>query len=620
MVLQTCLQDVTKASMAKAIIERLGPIYVPQSIFTLEDLQLSTFPMTATGKVRKVVLKAIVNKYSATISEAEGVSPNKQITHQLRQIWAELMNSVPEDISFTDPVTDSADSITRLRFCKLLWSKFGHRLYLPDVERKKTIEQQAMLIIEQNAPGNSSTTLSDNTVFGKRDGSLTIPSQPSWEESNSAQSGGESIFQNHENLSQPASKVMQEFGLTWEKDVEDILTIKDTFQEFAKGQRPQSYRHRIAFKVKGYNPGQVRVALEKSLLKRPILRTILVRGPGATAVHFVLRPSQVAYDILITQESFSHESEVQETLVDDFDERFEARMFKAIVADIGGNDTALIITLNHSVFDALFAYNWYSDLDLLIQNPGFVSAPTTPFKLFADIHQQYQNSSLALSDINFHIRRLRGISRFTEALWPSKRAPGWMIGNDKGPKDSLIRDTVRKKISPNPQTRPRLARIQDFPDIERLRSQHSIPALVIVKTAISLFNVIQTGQSYAIFRNFDSGRKWPFLPGWIVDRLPSAMSINGPTLTWTMNMIQIKPTETCGELLTRMNRDQEELSSHAHAPWYQILNGLGDEGPIAKEASMRQVFNWDVSLKYLDSSVNDYKTLSPMGRMDWPDW
>ncbi|KAB8298926.1 hypothetical protein EYC80_001080 [Monilinia laxa] len=411
-----------------------------------------------------------------------------------------------------------------------------------------------MLIIEQIAHGNSSTTLSDNMVFGERYGSLTVSSQTSWEESPPEQGEGGSIFQNHENLTEPASKVMQKFGLTWENDVEDILTIKDTFQEFAKGQRPQSYRHRVAFKVKGYNPGQVRAAVERSLLKRPILRTILVGDPGATAVHAVLRPSHVVYDILIKQESFSHESEVQETLVDDFGERFEARMFKAIVADIGGKDTALIITLNHSVFDALFAYSWYSDLDMFIQKPDFVPAPTMPFKLFADIHQQYKNSSLALSDINFHIRRLRGISRFTEALWPLKRAPGWMIGNDEGSKDFIVR------------------------------------------------------------------RKWPFLPGWIADRLPSAMSINGPTLTWTMNMIQIKPAETCGELLTRMGRDQEELSSRAHAPWYQVLNGLGDdEGPIAKEASMRQVFNWDVSLKHLDSSVNDYKTLSPMGRMDWPD-
>ncbi|ESZ90274.1 long-chain-fatty-acid-CoA ligase [Sclerotinia borealis F-4128] len=591
-VLQTSPKDITKSSMTKAVVERLGPIYAPYSIVTLEDLQLKMFPMTATGKVRKLVLKDIVNKYFATISEAREISPNEQITSQLREIWVELMNTVPEDIPITHSVTEFADSITGLRFCKLLWSRFGQRLYLPDLERNKTIEQQAVLLVERIFHGNSSTKLSDNMSGSERESSLIASSQSSWEASHSEYGGDDLQYQ--EGLAKSANAVMHKFGLTWENDVEDILTIKDTFQEFAKGQRPQSYRHRIAFKVNNHDPGQVRAALERSLLNRPVLRTVLIIVPGAAAVHAVLRPSRAVYDILITQESFSHESEVQESLVDDFDEGYESRMLRAIIADVGGKSTALIITLNHSVFDALFAYAWYSDLDMFIQNPEAISTPNTPFKLFANVYQQYQDSSLALSDINFHIRRLRGISRFTYALWPSKRAPGWMIGNDKGSKNFVARDSIRNKLNSIPQPRPRLARIQDFPNMERIRSQYSVQASVIVKTAISLFNVIQTGQQYAMFKNFDAGRRWPFLPEWIADRLPSAMSIDGPTLTWTMNMIQIKPKETCGELLTRMSQDQEALSSHAHAPWHKILSGLGeDEGPIVKEAAMRQVFNWD---------------------------
>ncbi|KAA8570135.1 hypothetical protein EYC84_002466 [Monilinia fructicola] len=278
---------------------------------------------------------------------------------------------------------------------------------------------------------------------------------------------------------------MQEFGLTWEKDVEDILTIKDTFQEFAKGQRPTVISSQGSLQSQGLQSWPGSRSVREVSSKATNFAHHFGKRPRCDSFHFVLRPSQIAYDILITQESFSHESEVQETLVDDFDERFEARMFKAIVADIGGNDTALIITLNHSVFDALFAYNWYSDLDLLIQNPGFVSAPTTPFKLFADIHQQYQNIrshcqiSTFISEGFEYFKIYRSIVAVKTGTWLDDR-------NDKGSKDSLIRDTVRKKLSPNPQTRPRLARIQDFPDIERLRSQHSIPALVIVKTAISL--------------------------------------------------------------------------------------------------------------------------------------
>ncbi|KAK6604230.1 AMP-binding enzyme [Botrytis cinerea] len=618
-VLQSFPREVTKAQMTKLIIQNLGPKYALYSIITLDDLHLKAFPMTATGKIRKVELKAIVNKHFATISEVKRTSPSEKLIVQLREIWAELMNAAPSDIPVEDDVSNFADSITKLRFCKILWTRLGQRLYLPDLEKNNTIKQQAEHLFERSYHGDSPASPSDDTTLNESQSSPNASNHSFREVPNSV--NGETMRQHHHTLAEAANEALQKFGLTWESDVEDVLAIKDTFQEFAKGQRPQSYRHRIAFEIKERNSSQVRAALEKSLMTRPVLRTILVEVSGTAAVHAVLRPSQAVYDMLISQKTLSHEAEIQEFLIDDSDQDYEDRMFQAVIADIEGKDTsALILTLNHSVFDALFAYGWYSDLDMLIQNPKAIATPGTAFRLFADMYQQYRNSSLALSDVNFHVRRLRGISKFTEALWPPKRAAGWMVGNDKRSKNFISRNTKRRKLNINSQPRPRIARMQNFPDIERLRMQHSIQAPVIVKTAICIFNVIQTGKPYAIFKNFDAGRNWPFLPEWIADRLPPAMSIDGPTLTWNMNMIQVMPKETCGELLTRISEDEKALSSHTHAPWFKILSELGeDEGPIAKEAAMRQVFNWDLSLRYLDADVSDYSTLKPLGRMDWPD-
>ncbi|TGO23297.1 hypothetical protein BPAE_0137g00170 [Botrytis paeoniae] len=598
------MKEVTKAHMTKAIVENLSQTYALHSIITLDDLNLKAFPMTATGKIRKVELKDIVNKYFATISEAKKTNPSGKSIAQLRGIWAELMNATPDDIPVEDDVTNLADSITRLRFCKILWTRLGQRLYLPDLEKNNTIEQQTKLLIERSCHGDSSAFFPENVTFIEGQSNPTASNQSCRK---GPHSQGGNMRQHHHTLTETTDAALQKFGLTWENDIEDVLAIKDTFQEFAKGQRPQSYRHRIAFEIKDRNSSQIRAVLEKSLLTRPVLRTVLVEVSGAAAVHAVLLSSQAVYDILTSQKSLSHESEIQEYLVDDSEQNFEGRMFQAIITDVEGKDTsALILTLNHSVFDALFAYGWYNDLDMFIQNPKAATTLGTPFRLFADMYQQYQDSLLALPDVNFHVRRLRGIPRFTEALWPPKRAPGWMVGNDRNAKDFITRNTKKRKLNINSQSRPRLARMQDFPDIERLRTQHFIQAPVIVKTAISIFNVIQTGKPHAVFKNFDAGRNWPFLPEWIADRLPPAMSIDGPTLTWNMNMIQIKPKETCGELLRRMGEDEKALSE--------------DEGPIAKEAATRQVFNWDLSLKYLDSSVGDYSILKPLGRMDWPDW
>lgn len=81
-----------------------------------------------------------------------------------------------------------------------------------------------------------------------------------------------------------------------------------------------------------------------------------------------------------------------------------------------------------------------------------------------------------------------------------------------------------------PQLRPRLARLQDFPNIKRLRSRYTVQVTAVVKTAISLFSIVQKGQPYATLRtsrqlahghSFLSGLQiicfWPWLsmaPHW----------------------------------------------------------------------------------------------------------
>ncbi|TGO47436.1 hypothetical protein BCON_0278g00130 [Botryotinia convoluta] len=166
-VLQSYPKEVTKAHMGKAIVENLGQTYALHSIITLDDIHLKAFPMTATGKIRKVKLKDIVNKHFAAISEAKKTNPNEKLIAQLRGIWAELLNAIPDDIPVEDDVTNFADSITRLRFCKILWTRLGQRLYLPDLEKNSTIEQQTKLLIERSYHGDSSAFFSDNVTFSE---------------------------------------------------------------------------------------------------------------------------------------------------------------------------------------------------------------------------------------------------------------------------------------------------------------------------------------------------------------------------------------------------------------------------------------------------------------------
>jgi hypothetical protein len=413
------------------------------------------------------------------------------------------------------------------------------------------------------------------------------------------------------------SKALENFGLSWEKDVEDVIPIKDSFFFVADGQRPQSFRHRMAFKIEGKAPATVRRALEKGLSSRPLFRTILVKLPDITPVHVVIRPGKALYDILITEKREGlDDAAIQEMMLDDSGKSFSRiQMLQAVIIDSGAS-TTLILTYNHSIFDAMSMIPWVRDLDMLMADPDTALLPLTPFKLFADMTYSHQESMPATLDVQFMVKRLSGISKQTKAFWPPQRAPGWMIATDQDSEHRAARMGARKA---EPIRYPRVVKKLNVPHISALKLKN-IPIVIVVKTAIALFNIQQTGQEYAIFNTLDAGRSWPFMPEWIP--LPPAMGIDGPTIEWTMNMLRILPDETVEHLLNRIRDDQEELSLHAHAPLFRILDGLESEGPFVMDALLRQTFNWDVSLHYLDGykyGDDDLTTLKLLERVDWPD-
>lgn len=50
-------------TVRKPILEVLGAGLVPEKIYDLKDLGLEEYPKTSTGKIRKVELQAIIQKY-----------------------------------------------------------------------------------------------------------------------------------------------------------------------------------------------------------------------------------------------------------------------------------------------------------------------------------------------------------------------------------------------------------------------------------------------------------------------------------------------------------------------------------------------------------------------------
>lgn len=186
------------------------------------------------------------------------------------------------------------------------------------------------------------------------------------------------------------------------------------------------------------------------------------------------------------------------------------------------------MTYSHSVVDALALLNWHRDLDQLIYNNDASIPEKTPYKLFANLFQEYQDSLSGQRSVAYHAQRLRGISRLKRALFPKQRAPGWMISNDTDSEHAVQRQEVRTKIwkgqwelRAQEFRYPRLGRVVCLPKLKKLLEQHGIRPSLFAQCAIAMLNVIQTKSSHALFNSWESGRSWPFVPGWIEAVAPS---------------------------------------------------------------------------------------------------
>jgi len=107
--------------------------------------------------------------------------------------------------------------------------------------------------------------------------------------------------------------------------------------------------------------------------------------------------------------------------------------------------------------------------------------------------------------------------------------------------------------------------------------------------------------------------------------LPPAMSIDGPTVQWMLNIVEVDPSEQVSVFMRRMSDEAHEMKQFEHAPWEKIVKGLRDEGGVAMDASFRQSFVWDLSLglggqKRSQSDQGVFNRLEPVERMDWADW
>lgn len=608
----------------------LGPQYSLDAVYTLEELGIENIPVTSLGKPKRAILTDIVSTHRKTIQNTASKTEKKDtistLEDRLREIWDQLVGVRP---SKTDDIFCMADSITLLRYCDAVLRVLGRQLYLQDLSKHATIENQAKLLITRDAPSKTEAKMEKKNivqVYSIDDGYSFLP--------NVGQNYNSNQHQSFENRSKydilvAAQEQIERFGLDG-SDVEDVIPIRGSMYRTIVGQRPQSYRIRLIFRIHDATISQIYNGLLRWIASRPLLRTVLLGAQGLL-YHIVVRHSQHLFQKLVREIETRTEKEAKDIYEDSSsDTNFPMFMFSAIIVKIQDTGQYLLcITYSHSIADALTLLPWHRVLDRLIHNPDVAIPRQTPYRLFADLLTEYQDSLPAQRAVSFHAQRLRGISRYKSALWPKQRSPGMMIGNDKSSFYAAERETVRDYIWKGEwQHRadefrfPRRSRIVRLPNLAKMRDLYKLEPALFTKCSLVLFNVIQTKSSVALFNSWESGRSWPFVPDWIANTLPPAMSIDGPTVEWILNIFEAKREETLVEFVQRMVFEQEQIRRHEHVPWEKVVQELREEGNAAMDASFRQAFVWDVSMGVAASRGfrSDFETLEPVARYDWPDW
>ena len=548
----------------------------------------------------------------------------QELTQILIQAWEKLSGDFP---SKDDRFAYFSDSITLLRYCDAVSRHSGRRLYLQDLVQHDTIEKQAKLLLERAEPKfgqgiNALRNERDSCVNGNDDFDSTCGLPDTGSSSSSASPSSQ--------LWTAAEQRLASLGLT-ECKVEDVITVRESLQRMISGQRPQSFHVRVVFRVSNTPNDQIRRGVEKGLVHRSVLRAIACRSSDQVSFHAIPEAHPQLFDRQIRQVTVRTEQEAKDLCSDDR-AQLHSSDFMLLVDIIKIEETSqcyFSMTYNHSIMDAIFLMQWHQELSQLIDGVDEWTSPMQrSYNLFADLYHQYQDSLPARESVSFHVRRLRGISRFKQALWPPQRAPGWMISNDEASPHAQARRQVREQVwggtwddRASEFRYPRRSRVVSLPRLSALRQELGIDAAMFARCALSIFNVLQTGSSHAVFNSWESGRTWPFVPDWIQRHLPPPMSIDGPTVERILNMVEVSLSETVREFFTRMMREYAQSRRHEHAPWDKVVSELREEGAIAQDASFRQAFIWDASIGMSLSQeyCEDNKVLEPVARYDWAD-
>ncbi|KAI5358317.1 Putative AMP-dependent synthetase/ligase, phosphopantetheine binding ACP domain, AMP-binding protein [Septoria linicola] len=246
------------ADIRKVLVDALGPAFVPENFYTLQQLGLKDYPRTSSGKVRKVDLKDIVQQHEdASQKRAAPLKSSGAYVDDLIELWQKLIGV---EVQPESSVHDFADSITLMRFRNMVKRNLGLDITTDEILEAGTVQKQAELL---SSRGNSSALPAG--LESTREGPPGID--------DIAITLGEPEVMSQ--IKSQVTKAIAPLGFTWDEDVEDILPSWDLgYEVFGNVAGTAKVNHRMAISTKEANVEELHAALRVAIQHHAMQRSL----------------------------------------------------------------------------------------------------------------------------------------------------------------------------------------------------------------------------------------------------------------------------------------------------------------------------------------------------------
>ncbi|KAK3332214.1 hypothetical protein B0T19DRAFT_398001 [Cercophora scortea] len=341
-----------------AVVRHMGAACAPEFSVSLDDLGLDDFPRTAVGKVQKHKL--------ADLSDT---------LDQLTRIWSEAVGISSYDLSkLLHPDTQVAelpvDSIAVMRVRDRLAKALGGRtLSLAEIGQGGTIRELAVLLDKKPPEQNENTELEVAYTAAQNEGPPEVDDMVHLIEE-------PSLFQPTKDL---VTEVIKDFGLSWEKDVRDVMPMTD-FNRLSRG---VGTFLRLNLKT---------VMVTKNGVTKQQLREAYVVGDGGFVKDV---PSLMEYGNRQNYPECKDASPLGPL----------SRFWLFDIEETGGAG----YVLNTLVSD---------DLEAALTKPQTPLRRHMKYKTWADSCFVLRSSPAARAGVRYHVSVLKGLAKHRHAIWP----------------------------------------------------------------------------------------------------------------------------------------------------------------------------------------------------------